>query len=191
MRELELRGDDDAIGRLVECLSDESGYQRDLAEQALMRLGARAAPALRPLLRQGLWYTRASAARILGRIGNGDAVPELFRLVEDANHTVGASGLDALLEIGHQRGAIRLAHALHRMSPDVRQRRMEEILARDPILGERLRRFLRVEELMAMEDASQLQDDSAAVRATEEGVEWEVLTGPPRPSAHPGGASGG
>jgi len=43
-------------------------------------------------------------------------------------------------------------------------------------------------ELMAVDDVSALDDDSAAVRASEEGVEWEVLTGPPSPrSPHDGG----
>jgi len=178
VRELELRADSDAIERLLDCLRDESWYLRDLAEQALTRLGRRGAVALVPLLRQGLWYTRAGASRILGRIGYGDAVPALFELTRDSNHSVGAAALDALVEIGRQRGAVRLAHALHRMPPDVRQHRMDEIQSRDAVLGERLRRLMR-SELMAVDDISSLDDDSAAVRASEEGVEWEVLTGPP------------
>jgi HEAT repeat protein len=179
VRELELRADDDAIQRLLDCLRDESWFLRDLAEQALTRLGRRGADALVPLLRQGLWYTRAGASRILGRIGYGDAVPSLFELTQDSNHSVGSAALDALLEIGRQRGAIRLAHALHRMPPDARQQRMDEIQARDALLGERLRRLMRSDELMSVDDVRALDDDSAAVRASEEGVVWEVLTGPP------------
>ena len=191
VRELELRADDEAIGRLVECLRDESGYLRDLSETALVRLGRRASPALLPLLRQGLWYTRASVARIFGKIGDGDAVSPLFELTRDGNDTVGAAALDALLAIGHQRGAIRLAHSLHRMPPDARTARIEEIQRRDPVLGERLRRFLRSDELMSVEDASALNDDSASVRATEEGVEWEVLTGPAHSAPRVGVGDGG
>jgi len=178
VREMELRADDQSIGQLVECLRDESWYLRDLAETALVRLGRRASRALLPLLKQGLWYTRASAARIFGKIGDGDSVPPLFELTSDPNNTVGAAALDALLAIGHQRGAVRLAHSLHRMAPDARASRLDDIQRRDPALGERLRRFMRSDELMSVEDASALNDDSAAVRATEEGVEWEVLTGP-------------
>jgi len=181
VRELELRGDDESIARLIECLSDESWYLRDQAEQALGRVGGRAAGRLVPLLSQGLWYTRASAARILGRIGCGDAVPALFELTEDANDTVGASAFDALIEVGRQRGAIRLAHALHRMPPDARQTRLDEINRRDASLGERLRRLMRSDELMGVESVRGLDDDSAAVKASEEGVEWEVLTGPSLP----------
>ncbi len=181
VRELELRGDDESIGRLVDCLREESWYLRDLAEQALGRVGSRGALRLVPLLRQGLWYTRASAARILGRIGCGDAVPDLFELTEDANDSVGAAAFDSLIEIGRQRGGIRLAHALHRMPPDRRQTRLDEIHRRDATLGERLRKLMRSDELMGVDSVNGLDDDSAAVRASEEGVEWEVLTGPSLP----------
>jgi len=190
VRELERRGDTEAIARLAECLKDESAYQRDLAEQSLLRLGAAGVKALMPLLAQGLWYTRSSAARTLGRMGSGDAVPALFGLTEDANDTVAAAARDALVEIGHQRGAIRLAHALHRMSPDRRGRRMDEIGTRDSVLGERLGRLLRADELMGVDDVSVLTDDSDAVR-DEGGVEWEALTGPPSGRSRPGDAGGG
>lgn len=190
VRDLELSADEGSITRLVDCLRDESWYLRDLAEAALIRLGHRASRALMPLLNQGLWFSRASAARIFGKIGDGDAVPALFELTRDSNHTVGAAALEALLAIGHQRGAIRLAHTLHRMPPDSRASRLDEIQSRDPSLGERLRRFLRSDELMSVEDASALNDDSAAVRASEDGVEWEVLTGPPPPKSRGDGNSG-
>jgi HEAT repeats len=190
VRDLELRGDDESIARLVECLRDESWYLRDLAEQALGRVGGRAASRLIPLLRQGLWYTRASAARILGRIGCGDAVPELFELTDDANDSVGAAAFESLIEVGRQRGGIRLAHALHRMPPDRRQTRLDEIQRRDAALGERLRKFMRSDELMAVDSVHGLDDDSAAVRASEEGVEWEVLTGPTLPRRSDDGSRG-
>ena len=153
--------------------------------------GRRATPALMPLMRQGLWFTRASAARIFGKIGDGDAVPLLFELTQDGNHTVGAAALDSLLAIGHQRGSIRLAHALHRMAPADRSARLDDMQGRDPALGERLRRFLRSDDLMSIEDPSKLNDDSVAVRANEEGVEWEVLTGPPPPKPRAGDGGSG
>jgi len=188
VRELELRGDDAAIAELVECLRDESWYLRDLSEAALVRLGHRAGRALRPLLAQGLWFTRTSAARIIGRIGDGDAVPALFELTADANHTVGAAALEALLAIGQQRGAIRLAHALHRMPPDQRAQRLDDLQQRDAVLGERLRKFMKSDDLMSVDDASALTDDHHAVVASEDGVEWEVITGPPPPKRDGGDA---
>ena len=71
MRELERVCDADAIVHLADCLRGESWYLRDLAEAALVRLGHRASPSLMPLLVNVLWFTRASAARIFGRIGEG------------------------------------------------------------------------------------------------------------------------
>ena len=104
------------------------------------------------MLDQGLWFTRTSAARVLGRLGYRPAVPGLFRLTEDANDTVAGAARDALVAIGNARGAIRLAYALHRMPPDSAAARLDEIAERDRALGERLERMMRSEELMAAED---------------------------------------
>jgi HEAT repeat protein len=191
VRSLELRGDAEALSLLVECLCDDSWYLRDLAEEAFLKLGDRRAETLLPLLERGVWFTRASAARVLGHLGYRPAVPGLLLLTEDKNDTAASAARDALVAIGSQRGAVRLAHALHRMPPDVRRRRMDEISARDRMLGERVERMMRSEELMSAENADALSDDSAAVRATEEGVEWEVLTGPPPRNESPGDAGEG
>jgi hypothetical protein len=179
VRSLEQRRDEEALSLLVECLCDESWYLRELAETALGRIGVRAAPVLAPLLEQGLWFTRTSAARVLGRFGHRPVVPALLRLAEDANETVAEAAREALVAIGRAGGAISLSRALHRLPPDIRRRRFEELAARDRKLGERVDRMLGNEELMSSEGGEELSDDSAVVRASEEGLEWEVLTGPP------------
>ena len=69
VRGLEQRGDAEALSLLVECLCDDSWYLRDLAEEAFLRMAERGAPVLLPLLDQGLWFTRTSSARVLGRLG--------------------------------------------------------------------------------------------------------------------------
>ena len=68
---------------------------------------------------------------------------------------------------------------------------MDEIGTRDSVLGERLGRLLRADELMGVDDVSVLTDDSAAVRENEEGVEREVLTASPQGRSRPGDAGGG
>jgi HEAT repeat protein len=191
VRGLEQRRDPEAISLLVECLCDESWFLRQLAEQAFLRLGAEGAPVLLPLLEQGLWFTRSSAAGILGRLGYSPAVPGLLRLSEDGNRLVAESAREALLEIGRSSGAVRIAHVLHRTPPDVRRRRLEEIAARDAALAERVARLMRNEELMAAEDVEQLTDDHPAVRASEDGFEWEVLTSPPLARESPAPAEAG
>ena len=98
VRGLEQRRDEEALSLMVECLCDESWYLRDQAEEALMRIGPSVAHVLVPLLEQGLWFTRTSAARVLGRFGHRGAVPGLLRLAEDANETVA----DAARQRRHQ-----------------------------------------------------------------------------------------
>jgi HEAT repeat protein len=181
VRGLEQRRDAEAISLLVECLCDESWYLRQLAEEAFLHLGADGAPELLPLLEQGLWFTRVSAAGVLGRLGYAPAVPGLLRLCEDKNRSVAEAAREALLAVGRSSGAVRIAHVLHRLAPEVRRRRLEELAARDAALAERIQRLMTNDELMGVEDAGQLTDDHPVVRASEDGFEWEVLTSPPPP----------
>jgi HEAT repeat protein len=101
---LEARADEQAVSLLVECLCDESPHLRDLAEQAVRRMGPDRAPALRPLLHHGLWFTRAAVARILGGFADREALADLIALAADTNrHTSGAAcdavvGLAAALD---------------------------------------------------------------------------------------------
>ncbi len=191
VRALEQRADPEALALLVECLCDESWYLRDLAEEAFMRMSERGVAVLTPLLGQGLWFTRTSAARILGRLAHRPAVPALLRLADDANATVAAAARDALVAIAHQRGAVAVAHALHCAPPDLRSRRLDDLGVRDRALIERIERMMRNEELMSASDVSTISDEDDRVRATEEGVEWELLTGispaAPRPDSRGSG----
>ena len=191
VRDLALRDDEQALSSLTESLCDESGYLRDLAEAEFSRLGDRGARAVLPLLDSGLWFTRSSAARILGRMGYRPAVPGLLKLFGDANSLVSEVARDSLIAIGRHGGAARLAHALHRLAPDLRRKRMESLGAADRALNDRLQRLMRSEELMNVADVEALADESPAVRATEDGVEWEILTGPPPPAKPDGEARGG
>lgn len=191
VRSLEQRRDEEAMSLLVECLCDESWYLRELAENALLRLGDRAGETLLPLLEQGLWFSRSSAARVLGRLGHRPAAAGLLRLCEDSNATVVQAAYAGLQELAHRGGSVRIGWELHRLTAETRKARMDQIGAIDRPLFERLERMLRNDELMTNEDPDDLRDDSDLVRASEEGVEWEVLTGPPsaRGSSGASGAS--
>ena len=184
VRGLEKRSDEEALSLLVECLCDESWYLRDLAEESLLRLGEKGAPILVPLLEQGLWYTRASAAKVLGRCAYRPSVPAMLRLTDDGNETVAEAARVALVAIGHGGGAVAIARSLHQLQADERYRRFEAIRAKDRSLGDRIDHMMRQDDLMSA-DAGDLKDDSPMVRASEEGLEWEVLTAPsvsdPRP----------
>lgn len=191
VRGLEQRRDEEALSLLVECLCDESWYLRDQAEAALARIGPSVATVLLPLLEQGLWFTRTSSARVLGRFGHRPAVPGLLRLADDANETVATAARDALIAIGRGGGSISIAQALHGLPPDLRRRRFEELAAGDRHLGERVQRMLLSDELMTAEGGEALSDDSPVVRASEEGLEWEVLIGPPASVPRPDDPGGG
>jgi HEAT repeat protein len=190
---LEERADGEALSLLVECLCDESWYLRELAEGAFMRLGTEHVDVLLPLLEEGLWYTRTSVARILGRLGERRAVPALLRLTGDPNETVVEQAQVALVEIGSSKGAFRLAHALHGLPPDARRARLQDIARRDRTLADRMQRMMDNDELMSAADPEAMPDDHPLVRTSEEGVEWEVLTGPssPKEKSHDRGDTGG
>jgi HEAT repeat protein len=181
VRSLEQRRDVEAMSLLVECLCDESWYLRDLAENALLRLGDRAGETLLPILEQGLWFSRASAAHVLGRLGYRPAAAGLLRLCADANATVVQAAQAALVELAHRGGSVRIAWELHRAPPEGRRDLLHRLGVLDRPLVDRLDRMARNDELMTLEDPDDLHDASDVVRASEEGVEWEVLTGPPSP----------
>jgi HEAT repeat protein len=181
VRGLEERPDEEKLSLLVECLCDESWFMRELSEEALQRCGEKAVPALVPLLAQGLWYTRSSAARVLGRLASRTPIPGMLAMAGDSNATVADAARTALVEIARGGGAAALARGLHRLPPEVRRARLAELVDRDRALGERLGRLLANEELMQAEFPEPPADDSPLVRQVEEGVEWEVLTGPPPP----------
>lgn len=186
VRSLEQRRDEEAMSLLVECLCDESWYLRELAENALLRLGDRAGETLLPLLEQGLWFSRVSSARVLGRLGYAPAAAGLLRLLDDSVSTVAQAAGLALCDLAHRNGSARIAWELHHMPPEQRHARLERFATLDRPLFERLERMVKNDDLMSNEDPAGLRDDSDVVRAIEEGVEWEVLTGPPPPRPKPG-----
>lgn len=184
VRSLEQRTDAEALSLLVECLCDESWFLRDLAEESLLRLGDHVAPVLVPLLGDGLWYTRASAARVLGRWAHRPAVAALLRQADDPNDAVAVAARDALLAIARGGGSVAVARALHRIDADVRVRRLGEIRRVEAAVADRIERMDRQEELMSAEDED-LSDESPVVQAAEHGLEWEVLTGPAKAPPRP------
>src|SRR5262249_43102609 len=158
---------------LVECLSDESGYLRELAEVALTKLEERggepaaAGALLLPLLKQGLWYARASAARALGGMAHAPAAGPLLEMCEDRVDTVAREAAAALSAIGAHGGAARIAWELHRLPPERRAPRLERLRARDAALVDRVQRMMTAERLMTHPDPDGLRDDASLVRAWE------------------------
>lgn len=173
---LEQKGDAPSTALLVECLADESGYLRDLAEGALVRLGTEP-PVILPLLSHGLWYTRASAVRTLGRLNARSAAEPLARLTSDTNHSVAREAALALSRIASLGGAVAVARALHRLPEHGRATAMRELDEADRDGARQIEDLFRHREIMLAEDEDLLSEDADVVHASEEGVAWEVLTG--------------
>src|SRR5262249_43974381 len=165
VRSLEQRKDPQALTLLVECLSDESGYLRELAEAALAKLGERepqAGAALLPLLKHGLWFARASAARGLGRMAYAPGAGALLELTEDP---VASGARGAVASHG---SAVGIAWELHRTPDDRRAARLAKLRAREAALADRVVRLLRADRLMSQPAPDSLRDDAPHVRAWEE-----------------------
>src|SRR5580765_4726591 len=182
VRGLEVRRDPEALSLLVECLCDESWFLRDLAEQAFFRMGEEHAGPLLPLLVGGLWYTRLSAARLLGRLGSRPAVPALIELADDKNEPVAQEARAALLAVARQRGLARIAHALQRATPESRRRRLDEIAAQDRGLAKQIERLMADVELMAADKPDALIDPEEGARA---GAGEGARPGAAKPGAAP------
>lgn len=178
VRGLEQRRDAEAISLLVECLCDESSFLRELAEQAFLRMGEEQAAPLVPMLAGGLWYTRLSAARLLGRLGHRPAVPALLALCDDPNGSVAAAARDAVVAVARLRGSSRVAHALVRIAPEKKRQRLAEIAERDRALVKSLERLMTDADLMAADDPDALLDAVETARA-----EKPAAPGPKPPGA--------
>ena len=108
---------------------------------------------LLPLLEQGLWFTRTSAARVLGRFGHRPGGARAARASRTTpTRPWPARRATRWSRSAAQGGSISIAHALHGLPPDLRRRRFDEIAARDRHLGERIERMMRNDELMSPDD---------------------------------------
>ena len=174
--DLERKGDSGAVLLLVECLADESGYLRDLAAAALVRLGAPIAPIL-PLLSSGLWYTRSSAVRTLGRLGAREAAVPLANLLSDANHAVRLDAIEAMAAIARGGSDVHVARALFARSDAERAWAVRDMRARDTEIANRLDALFRDRDLMSAAEHELLASARPRTRTGDDGVAWDLLTG--------------
>ena len=172
---LEAKADPSAMQSLVDCLEDESGYMRDQAENALVRLGAPADPIL-PLLSHGLWYTRVSAARTLGRLRARVGVERLVELLADTNHSAALEGARALARIAQDGGAVAIARSLYRKAEPERTAARAHLRAVDRDTARTIEDLWLRREVMQAKDDEILSEDVAVVAASDESVAWDVLT---------------
>jgi HEAT repeat protein len=173
--ELEQRASEGGVTPLVECLKDESGYLRDLAAAALVRLGAPVGPIV-PLLSSGLWYTRVSTLRTLSRLREASCAPAIVPLLADTNESVRAEAVGALLALTRTADEVRVARALYGAPDPQRLWAVREMIALAPDLGRRIETLLKDRDVMLAEEDELLPRAPGARAASEEGVAWDVLT---------------
>ena len=179
VRQLEQRRDPEALALLVQCLSDESGYLRDLAEGALLRLGGRAAELVLPLLDQGLWYSRSSAARLLGGLRHAAAVAPLLGRAEDPVENVAREAFVALAALARSGASTRIAWEIHRLPAERRLTRLARLRHVDRAVATRVEQLMGLERVTTAADPDTLRDDAPGMPAPEEGAHWQT-TNPPR-----------
>jgi len=97
--ELARRRTEAATRALIRLLESDSWHLRELATAALPEVGIVARPFLMPLLHSGLWYTRAAAARGVGKIGDAASLPRLVEMLEDGNHTIEDAALASIADL--------------------------------------------------------------------------------------------
>lgn len=177
--DLEQKGDGSAVRLLVECLADESGYLRDLAAAALVRLNASAAPIL-PLLASGLWYTRVSAVRTLGRLAAREAAQPLGALLKDTNESVRGETVVALAAIARGGNDVHVARSLFARSEVERTRALLDLRSLDAETARRLDALFLDRDLMSAAEDELITPEHSPGRASDDGVAWDLLTGSDR-----------
>jgi hypothetical protein len=133
--ELKRLQDPRSVSLLLEILCDESWYLRDLALKALVEIDGPAREPLRRILSGGLWYTRAAAARALGRMGDAASARDLLDLLDDSNRTVREAGVEAILAMAAAGQVSALGRAIAQMPPERRYPRQSQLERIDPDLA--------------------------------------------------------
>ncbi|MFH1144677.1 MAG: HEAT repeat domain-containing protein [Candidatus Eisenbacteria bacterium] len=169
---------EEAIPRLIEMLADESWYLRERAGEALASYGLHGAPGLEKLLKSGLWYTRAAALRVLGRIAAPSALPSIVGFLDDPNRAIAEEAARSLLGYCRQGKAVAAAKLLHGRGVTFRERGLALAQKIDPESAARVRRLIQAP-LMGPEGSLSVEEEQRIAREITDdswSVAWERLT---------------
>jgi HEAT repeat protein len=150
----------EALALLIKALQDQSWSLREYAITRMAALGPAGVGPLVQLLRNGVWFARAAAARALGMIGDIRALEPLLSLVDDGNHSVAGAARGAAAAVCSAAGPEALAGLADRV-PLQRRREMAAQLA--PIDGAAARAL-----------TASLSPDGAAAPAEERGAQRDA-----------------
>ncbi len=136
--ELRASRDADSDGALVDLLRDESWYVRDLAAAAVTERGRRVTGEVLGVLATGLWYSRAIAATVLGRLGATETAASVAALLLDSNRSVREAGYDALIALASAGGERAVALGVRKLDSAVRARFLDDTRQRHPSIAARI-----------------------------------------------------
>lgn len=136
--ELRVSSEPEAASALVELLRDDSWFVRDLASAAVVERGRSLGGAVLSVMMSGLWYSRAAAALVLGRIGAVEVAPAVAALLHDGNRTVREAGYDALILLASAGGEHAVALGVRTLETGLRARFLDEARVRHPAIASRI-----------------------------------------------------
>ena|GEM_PF-982451 len=169
---------EEAVPKLLEILGDESWFLRDRAGMVLVGYGCEAAPGVEGLLKDGLWYTRAAAIRVLGRIGEPRSLEKVIDYLDDGNRTVAEETAKALLDFCRHDRSLAVAKILHGRGIEFREKVLSMLHRLNPDATGRLISLTKSKELMGPEgrlDASEEQRLIIEVNDSDWGINWPEL----------------
>jgi len=168
----------EAVPKLIEVLGDESWYLRERAGEALAFFGEAAAPSVEGAARSGLWYTRAAALRVLGKIGAPSSLLLILDYARDRNQTIADAATDAMIGFCARGRALAVAKLLHARGTRLRGEVLDQLSRLQPDSASRLRRLIESGELMGPEGSLEEGEElrvAAELVDSEWGLAWEQL----------------
>jgi HEAT repeat protein len=168
----------EAIPKLIEVLGDESWYLRERAAEVLVGFGPQAAPMAEELLRAGLWYSRAAALSVLGRIAAPTSLLPVMAFLRDPNRAIAEESARALFGYCHRGHAAAVAKILHARGPLERGNALGLLRQIDADGALRLERLIATPALMGPEGSlTPEEEEHIAQGITDEawGISWDLL----------------
>ena len=170
---------EEAIPKLLELLRDESWYLRERAGIALADFGAEAAIAVEDLTHEGLWFARAAALQVLGRIAAPRSLRHVIGFLADSNRTIREEAGRALLGYCRSDRSLASAKILHGRGEAFRDGVLQLLIRLDADGEARLRRLIAADDFMGPEgslDAADEQHLAEAVSDERWGISWDGLS---------------
>lgn len=187
IEQLEQQSAEEAVPRLSEILVDESWYLRERAGAALAAYGIEAAATVEHLLDGGLWYTKAAALRVLGKIAAPRSLLRVVAFLHETNQTIAEEAARAVLMFCGRDRALAAAKLLHVMGFAEREAALVLLRRLAPDDAARLQRLIGAPALMGAEGVLSAEEEERLVRDVSDrgwGLDWRMLS-PSEPLPEP------